>query len=102
MFVSVSVCVPWRVCLCSAAARAVASLYYLEGSDFVQKNHLDNYGDVLTAKDVAAIFGISYIKALKLLRYHMNHIRIGRTYHLSKQNLIEFLNCQKSIIIDFD
>lgn len=69
----------------------------------MQKACLASLPDVLDARDVAGFLGISYIKALKLLRYSgMNSIKLGRVYRVSKQNFSDWLNCDKPTIIDID
>jgi len=69
----------------------------------VQRASLASLPDVLDAKDVAGFLGISYIKALKLLRYSgMNSIRLGRVYRVSKQNFTDWLNCDKPTVIELD
>ena len=68
----------------------------------MQKAQIDSMGTFLDSKDVAALLGISYIKALKLVRYHMNHIKIGRVYRVSKQNFLQFAHCDKPMQIELD
>lgn len=69
----------------------------------MQRASLASLPDVLDAKDVAGFLGISYIKALKLLRYSgMNSIRLGRVYRVSKQNFTDWLNCDKPTVIELD
>jgi len=59
--------------------------------------------DVLDARDIAGFLNIGYVKALKLIRYgNMNYIQIGRVYRVSKQNFIDWLNCQQPMIISID
>ena len=53
---------------------------------------LENYPDILNLKDVANYFGISKDSARKLcLTNQLKHIRIGRLYKITKENLINFL-----------
>lgn len=53
---------------------------------------LENYPDILTLKDVANYCGISKDSARKLcLTNQLKHIRIGRLYKITKENLINFL-----------
>lgn len=69
----------------------------------MQRASLASLPDVLDARDVAGFLGISYIKALKLLRYSgMNSIRLGRVYRVSKQNFSDWFNCQQPIVIKLD
>ena len=59
--------------------------------------------DVMTAKDVAGVLGISYVMALRLIRFGgMNYVRIGRAYRVSKQNFTDWLHCSKPMVINFD
>ena len=56
--------------------------------------------DVLDARDIAKILGVGYTKALKVIRYGgFNYIRIGKTYKVSKQNFINWLDCSKSEVL---
>ncbi|WP_294064437.1 helix-turn-helix domain-containing protein [uncultured Fusobacterium sp.] len=53
---------------------------------------LENYPDILTLKDVANYCGISKDSARKLcLTNQLKHIRIGRLYKITKENLVNFL-----------
>lgn len=53
---------------------------------------LKNYPDILNLKDVANYCGISKDSARKLcLTNQLKHIRIGRLYKITKENLINFL-----------
>ena len=64
---------------------------------------IDLLPDVLDAKDIAAFLSIGYVKSLKLIRYGgMKYIQIGKVYRVSKANFIEWLHCDKSMIINFD
>ena len=59
--------------------------------------------DVLNARDIACVLNIGYVKALGLIRYGgMNYIRIGKTYRVSKQNFVDWLNCSQPMIITLD
>ena len=56
--------------------------------------------DVLNARDIASILGIGYVKSLHIIRFGgMNYIQIGKTYRVSKQNFIDWLNCTKPTVI---
>lgn len=53
---------------------------------------LENYPDVLTLKDVAKYCRISKDLARKLcLTNQLKHIRIGKLYKITKENLINFI-----------
>ena len=59
--------------------------------------------DVLNARDIASVLNIGYVKALHLIRFGgMNYIQIGKTYRISKQNFISWLNCAQPMVISFD
>ena len=59
---------------------------------FEKYKELENYPDILTLKDVANYCGISKDSARKLcLTNQLKHIRIGRLYKITKENLINFL-----------
>ena len=69
----------------------------------MQRATLTSYPDVLDAKDVASILSVSYISALRVIRYGgINYVRIGRAYRISKQNFIDWLNCTKPTTIKLD
>ena len=64
---------------------------------------LDSLPDVLSARDVAAILNIGYVKALGLIRFGgMNYIQVGRVYRISKTNFVQWLNCTKPIKININ
>lgn len=59
---------------------------------FEKYKELENYPDILTLKDVANYCGISKDSARKLcLTNQLKHIRIGRLYKITKENLVNFL-----------
>ena len=67
------------------------------------KPTLASMPDVLNARDVAYILQISYVKALKLIRYGgMSYIQLGRVYRVSKDNFIDWLNCTQPMVINLD
>lgn len=53
---------------------------------------LEKYSDVLSLEDISNYFKISKDTARKLcLTNQLKHIRIGRLYKVTKNDLIEFL-----------
>lgn len=53
---------------------------------------LEKYSDVLSLEDVSNYFKVSKDTARKLcLTNQLKHIRIGRLYKVTKNDLIEFL-----------
>lgn len=53
---------------------------------------LENYPDILNLKDVANYCGISKDSARKLcLTNQLKHVRIGKLYKITKENLVNFL-----------
>ena len=53
---------------------------------------LEKYPDVLNLKDVAKYLGISKDTVRKLcLSNQLKHIRVGRLYKITKENLVNFL-----------
>ena len=57
---------------------------------------LEAYPDVLSLKDVAKYVHISKDSARKAcLTGELKHIRIGRLYKITKENLIDFLENSK-------
>lgn len=54
-----------------------------------------------TAKDLTEIMGICYAKALAFIKYSgIPHIKINRTYLVSKETFYTFINESKNICID--
>lgn len=75
----------------------------MKEGDFLKKVYLASMPDVLDAKDVSKVLGIGYVKALRLIQYgDMNYIKVGRTYKVSKQNFVNWLNCPEPKIIELD
>ena len=59
--------------------------------------------DILTARDVANALNIGYTKALRVIRYGgMRYIQLGRVYRVSKDNFVDWLNCDKPMTINLD
>ena len=54
---------------------------------------------MLTPYDVAAMTGLSYAKALLIIK-SMNHIQIGNRYYVSEKTLAAFLNPSTPILIE--
>ncbi len=53
---------------------------------------LEEYPDVLNLKDVAKYLSISKDTVRKLcLNNQLKHIRVGRLYKITKENLVKFL-----------
>lgn len=54
---------------------------------------LEDYPDVLTAKMVAEILGVGYLKALELMKSNQFPVmKLRGTYRVSKSILIEWMN----------
>ena len=69
----------------------------------MKKVSISSLPDVLTAKDISRVLGTGYNKALLTIRYGgMNYIRLGNTYHVSKSNFIDWLNCSEPKVIKLD
>lgn len=59
---------------------------------FEKHKDLEAYPDVLTLRDVANYCGISKDSARKLcLTNQLKHVRIGKLYKITKENLVNFL-----------
>ena len=57
---------------------------------------LDEYKDILTIKDACAILGISRNTLYSLLNEgKIQAVRCGRNWRISKQALIDYVNCGK-------
>lgn len=53
---------------------------------------LEEYPDILNLKDVAKYLSISKDTVRKLcLNNQLKHIRVGRLYKITKENLVKFL-----------
>jgi excisionase family DNA binding protein len=69
----------------------------------VEKASLAALPDVLDARDIAAVLGIGYVKALRLMKYgKMRYIRLGRVYRISKVNFIDWLHCNEPRVVPMD
>ena len=69
----------------------------------MEKASLAALPDVLDARDVAAVLGIGYVKALKLMKYgKMRYLRLGRVYRISKDNFVDWLNCNAPRVVHMD
>lgn len=54
---------------------------------------LENYPDVLTARMVADILGVGYLKSLELLKSNQFPVmKLRGTYRVTKSQLIEWMN----------
>lgn len=55
--------------------------------------NLDDYLDIMTAKDIAKYLGIGYVKALNLIKYSgMPYIKIGNCYRVNKSKFQDWLS----------
>ena len=69
----------------------------------LNKRHLEELPDALTARDISVFLNLGYAKSLKLIRYGgLPHLRIGNTYRISKKNFVEWLNGTETKIINLD
>ena len=57
---------------------------------------LNDYPDMLNAKQIAKILQIGYTKALGLVKYHLPHLKIGNTYRVHKGNFETWLEVNQS------
>ena len=56
---------------------------------------------MLSPKDIAGIFGISYESALAFIKYSgIDYILVGRQYRVSEEKLKRFISKEGSIAID--
>ena len=66
------------------------------------KSRLDEYGDILSPKDVHEILGIGFNKTYELLKENkIRNFKIGRTRKIPKQYLeqyIEFMMSNEPVI----
>lgn len=59
---------------------------------FDKYKDLESYSDVLTLKEVAQYLNISKDTARKLcLTNKIKHLRVGRLYKITKENLVNFI-----------
>lgn len=68
-----------------------------------EQRKIEDYSDVLTAKDIAEIMNIGYIKALNVIKYSgMAFKRIGNTYRVPKKIFVNWLYSPESEVLEFD
>lgn len=61
------------------------------------------YPEVLTAKHIAEILGLGYVKALRLIKYSdMKYIKIGNAYRIPKKFFLEWLYSKETREIELD
>lgn len=54
--------------------------------------NLNDYPEILTAKMVATILNIGYVKALNTIQYGgMHYLKLGNSYRVPKQSFIEWV-----------
>ncbi len=59
---------------------------------FDKYKDLESYSDVLTLKEVAQYLNISKDTVRKLcLTNQLKHLRVGRLYKITKENLVNFI-----------
>ena len=46
---------------------------------------------IMTVADICKVLGISYSKGRQLVKLHIRHIKIGRTYRVTRKAFLEFL-----------
>ena len=69
----------------------------------MQRIRIDSLPDILCPYNIAGAMGISYAKALKLIKYgKIPFIKVGNTYHVSKSVFLEWLNGKESKIVELD
>lgn len=62
---------------------------------------LGSLPDVLNPRDVASALGVGYAKALHLIKHGgITHIRAGNHYLISKMRFLEWINAEKTRIVD--
>ena len=67
----------------------------------MEKVKLDSLPDALSPREVASVLGVSYGKALHLIKHgNIVHIRAGNHYIVAKSQFISWLNAGKTRIID--
>ena len=53
---------------------------------------MDKTIKLLTAEDVADIFGVSYHKALEIIKNNFNYIKIGNQYRVLEDDVAKLLS----------
>lgn len=56
------------------------------------KMKLEDLPDLLDAEIISAFLGLSYNSTLKLIKYNMVHVKLGRYYRVTKNNFLTFIN----------
>lgn len=46
---------------------------------------------IMTVEDICKELGVSYSKGRQLVKSHIRHIKIGRTYRVTRKAFLEFL-----------
>jgi len=67
----------------------------------MQKGYFTSFPDVMSPREVASALGVGYAKALHLIKHGgITHIKAGNHYLVSKVRFIEWVNSEKTRIID--
>lgn len=48
--------------------------------------------NLLTPEDIASIFGVSYHKALEIIKKNFNYIKIGNKYRVLEDDVVKLLS----------
>ena len=77
-------------------------MHELNSNGFNGQITLESLPDALTARDISVILNIGYVNSLNLIKYGgLPSIKIGRTYRVSKQNFLNWMNDKESKIINY-
>ncbi len=56
------------------------------------KSNFNELPDLLDAEMISEYLGLSYNSSLRLIKYNMEYLKLGRYYRVTKDNFSKFLN----------
>ena len=56
------------------------------------KSNFNELPDLLDAEMISEYLGLSYNSTLRLIKYNMEYLKLGRYYRVTKDNFSKFLN----------
>ena len=72
-------------------------------NELAYRVNLSSLPDVLHPRDISSVLGVGYAKSLHLIKHGgIIHIKAGNVYLVSKVRFIEWLDADRTRIIDVD
>lgn len=63
-----------------------------------EKRALQDYPEILNARDISEYLGIGYVKSLNLIKYSgIPFLRIGNTYRINRGKFQQWLNTDSPV-----